>query len=630
MRIKVIKGQTVRIALSSNTSSKAAAVEYVVRDFPALGVLDTPIPAPEDRTKATVIYQAASTSKGSIDRFTVSSRYPGGYYSAPVQIIIELSEPKAELEVPLSIDFGTIILGDEKTREILLKNSGNIAFKKVIELPAPFELVEPAEGKVYIVPGDSLILKIKCRPEKIGSFNLSYGFQNKPTTTFIGNALAPFALSKKELKLSWNDSQQNRNAELIIRNQAKVGISIKVRPPLRTQYIREDQDSSPLTNSPLIVPAGESKTIHIALPKEDVDSFAGNLKISSSHYSQNVPIKAAATPAQIKLELPNPALDRIDFGVSQPEETVSRTFMIKNLGGTSSHIDLAVLPPFQIAKNPGSAQAETFTVDPQSSAIFTIQFKAPSQSSGRYSDILKISTDVNAYSIRLAALVSDPELMNGKTVLNPQLKKSSDPSSPDTPLAKRPLPAPNALPPLPDSETGEDHRSPSGFYTKDYVSREYSNNIPSPSGLALRKVGRHELTFAWKLPSPDLVVFEMDMRQMHINQSNFAIESVWMPFHDVDFTRTEDMMYASIKGLDPSSLYEFRVLTVGTAGKYSQPSQAFGAHTQAPPDYGWIKWIVWIFALTLLAFLIRLSRKSHHLTLPMPTYWPRTIPWPFD
>ncbi|MFK5923078.1 MAG: hypothetical protein QM496_12935 [Verrucomicrobiota bacterium] len=630
MRIKVIKGQTVRIALSSNTSSKAAAVEYVVRDFPALGVLDTPIPAPEDRTKATVIYQAASTSKGSIDRFTVSSRYPGGYYSAPVQIIIELSEPKAELEVPLSIDFGTVILGDEKTRKILLKNSGNIAFKKVIELPAPFELIEPAEGKVYILPGDSLILKIKCRPKKTGSFNLNYGFQNKPTTTFIGNALAPFTLSKKELELSWNDSQQNRNAELTIRNQAKTSISIKVRPPLRTQHIREDIGGSPLTNSPLVLPAGESKIIHIALPKEDVESFAGTLKISSPHYSQNVPLKAAATPAQIKLELPNPALDRIDFGVCKPEKTISRTFMIKNLGGTSSNIALAVLPPFQIAENSGSTKAGTFTIHPQSSAIFTIQFKAPSQPSGRYADILKISTDVNAYSIRLASLVSDPESMAGKTALNPQLKKSSDPSSADTPLAKRPLPALSSLPPLPDPETGEDHRSPSGFYTRDYVTREFSNNIPSPTSLALHKADLHELVFAWKLPSPDLVVFELDMRQMLINQSNFGIESVWVPFHDVDFTRTDDMIYASIKGLDPSSFYEFRILTVGTAGKYSQPSQAFGARTQSPPDYVWIKWIVWLFILILLAFLIRLSRKSHKLTIPMPTYWPRTIPWPFD
>lgn len=450
MRIQVVKGQTVRITLSSKTVSKTAAVEYVVRDFPKLGILASPSQTPEDRTKATIIYQAASQSKGQLDVFSFSARYPDGYFSAPVRIIIELSDPKPQIEAPPSIDFGSMVLGDEVIREILLKNSGNIEFRKLIQLPAPLELIEPVDGILMIEPGHSAVIKIKCQPKKVAAFHLSHTFYGKSATAFIGNAFAPFIVTPTELKLRWNDLEQRRQGNVRISNKSNTSLSIKIRPPIRSQYLHEKQADNALTNSPLILPPGKTQIVTIALPTEDVQNFKANLAISAGQYTQNIPLEASPSPPDIHIELPDPTLEEINFGAANPGTIVSRTFMIKNQGGTASLIGLGVQPPFRIAKNQATSPRTPYSVAPESSATFTVDFVAPAQQFGFYSDTLQVKTDVSTFSIRITALVNDPDPMTDQTLLPPQIKKDLQDKSKSIATAAtegHPLPPPSRLPP---------------------------------------------------------------------------------------------------------------------------------------------------------------------------------------
>ncbi len=624
MRVQVVKGQTVRITLSCTTISKAARVEYLVRDFPTLGVIGTLIPTPEDRTKATIIYQSARQNKGKVDMFSFYARYHGGHFSAPAQVIIELSDPEAKIETPASIDFGNLTLGDEAVRKVLLKNAGNIEFRRQIQLPRPLDLIEPADGKLAIPAGESVILKIRYRPDQLGAFTTNVLFQEKAGTTFIGNASAPFVVSTKKLTLHWDERMHNRQGELQITNKANVPISIKVRPPLRTQYLADNS----LHNKPLTLLPGKSKPILIALPKEDVKSFKGTLLISTDQYQQKVSLESSPTPPLLKIELPDPSIDHIDFGTALPGDTVSRTFMIRNTGGTASIMGIGALPPFQIIQSPDATRSNTYSVGPESSAAFTVNFIAPPKSFGNYSDNLYVNSNIGAINIPLTALINNPNPMAGQTPLPPQIKKTGE--NPGDSSTNFPLPPPSPLPPLPDPESNNNHLSPTGFYTRDYIARKYSDNIPTPSEFNLHKAGRHELTLTWKIPDLEHTVFEIEMRQMLLNQKTFGIESVWIPFHDVEFRRSKGMVYASIEGLNPATIYEFRVLTAGTGGYFSQPSTAFGAWTQAPYDYSWLKWTLFILILFVIGQLLRLYWNKHDGSIPMPTYWPRTIPWPFE
>jgi hypothetical protein len=624
MRIQVVRGETVRITLSAETKLPNSPVEYLVRDFPSLGILGELLPAPEDRGKATIVYQAASQSQGETDVFSFSARYPGGYYSAPVQVIIELSDPAPQIETPNSVDFGSLVLGDEATRKILVKNSGNIEFRKHIELPPPFELIEPANGILFIPPGRGTMLKIKFHPEKMGAFKQSYAFHNQPGLTFMGTATAPFIANTQKLTLQWNQEALNREGEIEIKNLAGESVSIRIRKPFRVQC---------LSDNPLAIAAGKTALVRLALPKEDVQSFEGSLAIVSENHTLTIPIGAKPTPPLISIDLPAPTLKRIDFGAANPGGTVSRTFLVKNNGGTGSVVRLGVLPPFRIARTQNNGQAAPFTIGPESSAALTVDFTAPAKQFGLYSDTLEINSDGGTFSIPLTALVNNPNPMAGQTPVPPSAKINSADSlqnpSPDAPTTT-PLPPPSPLPPLPDPEKGEDHRSPSGFYTRDFVTRECSDDIPAPSKFQIYKAGRHALTLAWEIPSPDHTVFEMDMRQMAMNPANYSIESVWVPFHDVDFERSKGMVYATINGLHPASLYEFRVFTTGLGNKYSQPSKPFGAWTKAPPDYRWVKWLLWVGGLSLVSLLVWMYWKKHDGRIPMPTYWPRHLHWPFE
>lgn len=625
MRVQVVKGQTVRITLSCTTVSKAARVEYVIRDFPALGVVGTLLPTPEDRTKATIIYQSARQSKGKTDMFSFYARYHGGHFSAPVQIVIELSDPEARIKTPSSIDFGSLILGDTVIREVLLENTGNIEFRKQILLPDPLHLVEPADGKLTIPAGDSAILKIKYHPEKIGAFTSRFIAQDEPGITFIGNASAPFITSTDKLSLVWNERKLNRQAELQVTNNAKTPISIQIHPPVRTQHL----NGHPPSNSPLILSPGKSGSVTIALPKEDVRSFKGILEISTAHYTRKILIESTPTPPRLQIDLPDPSLDYIDFGVAAPGEMISRTFMLKNTGGTASLIGMGALPPFQIILNPDKPRAAPYTVSPESSAAFTVNFVAPPKDFGNYSDNLKIGTDVGTLSIPLTAIVNNPNPMTEIPLLPRSIKQGIG-NSPDNPSANTPLPTPSPLPPLAEPGKDDNHLSPTGFYTRDSVTRKYLDSIPAPSEFKLHEAGRHELTLAWKLPAPDYAVFEVEIRRMLVDQKTFHIESVWAPFHNINFNRSEGMVYATIKDLHPASIYEFRVLTVGTGGYYSQPSKAFGAWTKPQIDLRWLNKLYFFMGFIAIGLLLRWYWKKHDGSIPMPTYWPRTIRWPFE
>jgi hypothetical protein len=624
MRIQVVRGETVRITLAAETKSQTSPIEYLVRDFPTLGILGELLPVPEDRGKATIVYQAASQSEGKTDVFSFSTRYPGGYYSAPAQVIIELSDPEPLIETQSLVDFGSLVLGDEATRELLVKNSGNIEYRKHIELPPPLELIEPANGILFIPPGSDTMLKIKFRPEKVGAFKQSYAFHNKPALTFIGTTTAPFTANTKKLTLPWNQEALNREGKIELANLTGETVSVKIHKPFRVQC---------LTANPLAIAAGKTAVLRIALPKEDVQSFKGSLAIISKNHTLTIPVEAGPTPPHISIDLPSPSLKRIDFGTANPGETVGRTFLVKNTGGTGCVIRLGVFPPFRIARDPSDGKSAPYSIGPESSAALTVDFVAPSKQSGLYTDTLEINSDGGAFSIPLTALVNNPNPMAGQTPIPPSAKMDSA-GSPLDPPANAPiattLPPPSPLPPLPDPDKGEDHRSPTGFYTRDFVAREYSVDIPVPSKFKAYKVARHELTLAWEIPSPDHTVFEMDMRQMIMNPANYAIESVWVPFHDIEFERSQGMVYATIKGLHPASIYEFRVFTTGPGNKYSRPSEPFGVWTKAPPDYRWVKWLLWVVGFSLVALLVWLYWKKHDGRIPMPTYWPRRIHWPFE
>ena len=625
MKVQVVKGQIVRITLSCTTTTKAARVEYLVRDLPTLGVVGTLLPAPEDRTKATIIYQSASQSEGKVDMFSFYARYNGGDYSAPAQVIIELIEPEARIETPSTVGFGNLILGDETDREILLKNTGNIEYRKQIQLPPPLALIEPDDGNVSIPAGGSKILKIRYRPEQVGIFKTNYIFQDKPGITFIGNAFAPFATSTKKISLLWDERKRNRQGQLQVTNKAKTPISIKINSPARTRAITENVTP----NSPLILAPGKSTLVAIALPKEDVQSFKGNLEISSDHYTQTILLESSPTPPFLQIELPDPSRDHIDFGTAAPGEQISRTFMIKNTGGTGSLIGLGALPPFQLAKNVSGAQGDTYSLSPESSAAFIVKFNAPPKQFGNYSDSLEISSNVGALRIPLTAVVNNPNPMAGQIPIPPPIKKTPEQKL-IAAAAENALPTPSRLPPTQDPKEIDYFRSPSGFHTRDYVGRNYLDSIPAPTKFRLIKARHHGMTLAWELPSANHTVFEIEMRRMLVNQSTHEIESAWVPFHEVDFKRSDGMMRATITGLTPSTVYEFRVLTTGTGGYFSKPSEAFQVSTKRRIDLRWLnKWVYFLIVVAIVVLLNWYWNKNGGC-FPMPTYWPRTIPWPFD
>ena len=94
------------------------------------------------------------------------------------------------------------------------------------------------------------------------------------------------------------------------------------------------------------------------------------------------------------------------------------------------------------------------------------------------------------------------------------------------------------------------------------------------------------------------------MRQTRYNSETHAIDSVWTPWSDTEFSISEeDQVVAEVRDLQPNTIYEMRVVSVTEDGRYAPPSETLGIYTAMPIDWTWFERIVILCVLAFLGWL---------------------------
>ncbi len=587
--VTAVKGETMTIELVSEAKTRAAVVEFLIRDFPLNGELGPMVSKEEDRTRASIKYTPDNDNAATTDSFTFAVRYPGGLWSqkAKVEIKLEASEPR--IHATAEVDFGKVMIGRSEEREIFLSNSGNAPYRNQIQLQPPWEIVEPAKGLLNLQVGGQQVMKIRYTPEVEGpaAYQVTF-FRNRGAATQLKAAgYAPFSVATTEVGLRWAENSRTRIGSVTITSHAPEPLPVTLTTDERLKlsgggasYLQPDEPTE----------------FQVYLPTADVAPYGGQLEIAAGNYSVPVFVKAGIAPAYLVVENTGTAEGRLDFGAIEPEGIAQGSFQLRNAGGTEVKVRLSTKPPFTVLAAGGVA-----TLDPQESEAFAVRVTAAEGITGLYESTLSIEAEngqILQVPLRAIFIGSDEDENAGLRMhasapgLDPgDLPPAGTNSTPD---ADRPPQTAGRRPTQEEIDRAiaemDRMRSPLGFITTPTVEREIADSIPPvpAEGIRLVEEGRRHLTVGWPAPAIGYEDYEIEMRMTRQIDENHIPESVWVPYHDVDYRKAGDGgMAAEIRGLGPNRSYEFRVFTLGDNGKVSEPL-AFVAKTKMPFDWTWV------------------------------------------
>lgn len=586
--VSAVKGETMSIQLVSEAKTRASVVEFLIRDFPLNGELGPMISLEEDRTKAIIKYTAYPDTAATTDSFSYAVRYPGGLWSQKVEVKISLEASEPKIHATTELDFGKVMLGQSAEGEIFLSNSGTAPYRNQIQLPAPWSLVEPANGLLNLPVGAQQTVRVRYTPVIAGNAEHRIAFfrNQGATTRLIGAGYEPFSVSVPELSLRWEEKSRTRLGTLTITSHAPTRLPVT---------LSTDERLRVSGGGALYVMPDESATFQIYLSTEDVEPYAGQIQIATGDFTIPVSISAPVAPAYLVVENTGTDERKIDFGPIEPGGLAQGSFQLRNVGGTEVKARLSTRPPFSVLAAGGLA-----TLDPLEAEAFAVRVAAPDGIFGPYESELLIEGE-NGQVLRVvlrATFLGSNEELDAAVRLRASTPMGSPSDQPPTgtnptPGADRPLQSQPRL-----SREEEDRiiaemdklRSPLGFITFPTVERQTSPSIPPVSGEKIHLIedGRRHLTVGWPLPSIGHDQFELEMRMMRQTDEAAILESVWIPYHDVAYTPdATGEISAEIRGLAPNHNYEFRVFTLGDDGKVSEPL-AFTAKTRMPFDWTWI------------------------------------------
>lgn len=616
--IEVAKGGSVVIELKVESAAPTLNVEYIVREFPQSGTLGFITPSPDDRTKATLTYQAAPDAPGDVDYFTYSARHPGGLHSPPARVEIKLITPTPRLSCPPLLDFGRIAVGAREERQITLLNSGTGPFEASLALPPPFEWVSPPDGRVKIAPGEGLPIRLAVSVQESGAFQGEWVPQpGQAACRLFGTGFEPVAVNPDALTLALNPTTGEREATFSLTNALPSPAPLRLMLGDRLRVSPEDAAASPALpvsaeagRLEVTLPPTQTLAFRASLPKEDGAALDSTLGIQAGARTYSIRLKAGALPAKVVFD-PPPAGDRFSLGTVQasPETPFhSAPLRLKNAGGSPISLRVDLEPPFILAGLP-----RKLTLEGGASQEFHLALEQPLPP-GPIARALIVRADPGGTILQRLPLDG--------VVPAPQGDELNDPLYLSRRESMKKLNELLALNPLLSLEGERDQktdlpkgydRSPLGFITRDYKPREYVGSLPRVLDILVDEVTTETIRLRWKRPTEAQEKYVIDIRYDLHDVTTNAITSVWMQWPDLPVNLDGETAWAVIPGLEPGKIYEFRVVSTDGDELFASPSPSFAIQTatKARKSFGPGDQVLWgsIALAVVLLFWWRMRRK---------------------
>ncbi len=616
-RFKLLRGESLPIALDSVEDPVSQRVRFFIRDEPTAGFLSELSEPADDRSTATVTYHSDPASKATSDQFTYAAQYPFGRVCAAVPVVIEIVDPAPVISCVPTLAFGQTVLGAESVRSIVLSNKGTSMFELTPELPPPWKwLPDGGQTALRIPPGESVPATFGFAPVELGDavfrFPLPTGLPEQPGVLFSGKGVVPFRLDSETFVLTYDPQTRQRTAKIALTNPGSAGLAVKLRLDPRLQSPNGDS---------VWLEREQRKELIVLLPPGDSSSFAGSVHFQSGDFERVVQVTGEPAPGFLSLSgVPSDA--SLDFGQVMAGKESAMTVRIQNPGGQALSATLAPPkapfllsgpdasgPSLQWTLPPGGAAELQFVFAPKEPGVFRDRLILASPDQQRVislrgeSMIVPSSVEVTA----AANLTGTLDMVSGTkpsenaasqgiatgTTTNPGpagngdyrelfAKAPSTPASVATPAGRelvaaevsKPARGRNGEIPLPPMISLDGMLALSPYKLKTDV------KLPTVPRFLVDETTDRTARLVWPPPQGSPPVYEVETRITAFDTVKKRLECVWVPVKRVKFSIVDQRVVAEISGLQPESYYLFRIFTLGANGTNSLPSRELGARTK--------------------------------------------------
>lgn len=570
--IKVVRGETATIVLDGLTST-TRAMTFIIRRQPSLGRLQGD-PVVRDRTKAVIAYRADPASKGAVDTFTYSVKLEGSSSSEEAPVTINIIDPAPVLDVPGSMELGTLLAGVAVEKGFEIRNSGNASFRATVPLPEGWNWVSPAGGTFDIAPNSSATATVSVKAAKPGTIDEKIAFRGTAAVRFTGQVSAPMQAFPHPLPLTWNAARKKREGTLQVANNSLAPMTVRLTGPAELSFPAE-----------LSVPSHEKKAVTVTVTAPLAQSVAGTLKLETTGWSQEVTVNSEAAPPVVTVTGTDPP-GTVDFGTLDVNglQSASRTLTLRNEGGAGAVIRYAAPKYFDV-----SGLADESVLAPGQESTITIKPKFGE--TGSLKDDWKLGATGGDHELKLRAEL-DPEAM------------------------KKAMMAAPAVAPIPG--TGGTN---SGFQVNSEAERreiasllsggitvKYSNTdvtLPKVNKVRVIYLKPDRLSFEWQAPAEGNWTYRvLSMRLSKVPGFPFPVKD-WGVTDNVKVVQNGPVGRAEVTGLPSGAVWMGRVVAVREDGIETLPGEMLTFYTPLPqvPRWPWI--LGGIVVVGLLGYWIR-------------------------
>lgn len=527
--VSIYRGRTVEIPLHA-IGRASGQLKFLIRTKPKYGQLGTIVPT--GNKTAVVTYTHNGDAGTGSDIFSFAVQGPNTPVSAPGRVQIAVSEEPPAFSVVHSLDFGTVLLGEQREEEITIRNSGGGWLIGSILAPEPWKVLGDVNYK--LARNEEKKVRVLFAPTEAREYTekLVFSHDARSPVTLTGNAASPFTLNPaQEILLVRQDAGTIRSGGLIIHNVTPRERIIEVATPGRISA--PDQVTAG--------PEGEAKVAFHTSP-DFLGPIEGEIVLESEGYRQSIPLKAPAFPPILEIE-PKEGLAFGNIPVAEPR---TLTVTVKNTGGTAAR--LRVSPPSNLLLIPEPNSA--FIEQGQSR---TFEATLETRTEGAYHGDLEISAEgATPIKLPVTAQINNPQTVV-PTLPAPVATTTGTVTVQETPDAARLV---------------VDEKDP------------FSPDIPIIEEVRVLTRTSRKLELGWKKPAPNVApMIEQRMIQPTGNTTPPKVTWRRLDNSNIKYSERDGLVVARIENLAQGQSWYLRISSVDETGRRSAPSQTIQLST---------------------------------------------------
>lgn len=532
-------------------------LKFLIRTAPAHGKLSEP--RKTEREAAVVVYEPPADLAITTDKFLFSVQSSAGV-SAPVEVSITIIDQAPSLEIPDSIDFGTVRAGTPATKFLEITNRGGGLASGEVIVEAPWKIDGPAGYKLKA--GELAIYKLIFAPTTGGTFEKVASFTSEPTrsTTLRGVAESAVAASPNPVVLRHDASDPIRSGTLELTSQTDEPRTLALKTDARLQVPAQ-----------VTLPARGKIEVPIQSAPGDVQPLESEVRIEGQDLALSVAVKAAAVGPIVRA---NPRT--IAFGNVAAGKVATAPFELENVGGSTAEVTWSIAEPFR------TAQTSTLLVAGEKR---TFSLELESKTGGRFRAWLQCKVGAQTFDVPVEAQVAAPgapapgRAASGTTAAAPG---ATDPAASPDPTTSPETPQPQNVTPA--------------------VPPDWLEDGVRPAGVTITEIGSASALLKWPLSLADSTAFRIEARELYLGPDR-KLAARWVPVGDQKVTSADGFYAAKLTGLRPATSHTVRVLPVNAQGEPGERLFAVRFLTAAKPTLKPRSWLMPSLVVALFAIV---------------------------